>query len=105
MKSASQKFTNVLEEGITPILKENGFKKKGQNYFKAIGEIGQIVNIQKDKWNSKDEIKFTINLGIFCEKFWLSEFDFDKTLKIPEFPKESESVIRERFFRLHPISL
>jgi hypothetical protein len=100
MKSASQKFSNVLKEGITSILKENGFKKKGQNYFKSVGEIGHAINIQKDKWNSKDEIRFTINLGIFSEKYWLSEFDFDKTHKIPEFPKESESLIRERIGEL-----
>lgn len=100
MKSASQRFSNVLKEGITPVLKENGFKKKGQNYYKSIGEIGHAVNIQKDKWNSKDEIKFTINLGIFSKKYWLSEFDFDKTQKIPELPKESESLIRERIGQL-----
>ena len=100
MKSAPQRFSNVLKEGITPILKENGFKKKGQNYYKSIGEIGQTVNIQKDKWNSKDEIKFTINLGIFSEKYWLSEFDFDKTKKIPQLPKESESIIRKRIGEL-----
>ena len=100
MKSAPQRFSNVLKEGITPILKENGFKKKGQNYYKSIGEIGQTVNIQKDKWNSKDEIKFTINLGIFSEKYWLWDVDFDKSKKITQLTKESESIIRKRIGEL-----
>lgn len=89
MKTASQRFSNVVKEAITPILKECGFKKKGQNYFKSYGDIGHALNLQKDKWNSKDEIRFTINVGIFSSKFWLSEFDFEEKGKIPEFPKES----------------
>ena len=100
MKTASQRFSNVMKEGINPILKENGFKKKGSNYFKSMGEIGHTVNIQKDRWNSKDDIKFTINLGIFSEKYWLNVFDFEKTEEIPLFPKEVESVVRKRVSEL-----
>lgn len=100
MKTASQRFLTVVKEGINSILKTNGFKKKGQNFFKPIGEIGHIINIQKDKWNTKDEIKFTINVGIFSNKYWLSEFDFDKTRNLSPFPKESESIIREHIGEL-----
>ena len=41
MKSAPQRFSNVLKEGITPILKENGFKKKGQKVKKFINGVFQ----------------------------------------------------------------
>lgn len=69
---------------------------KGQNYFKSTGELGQTINIQKNKWNSKDEIKFTINMGVFSGKYWLAELDYKKTKEIPLFPKENESIARER---------
>lgn len=100
MKTVSQRFSNVLKEGICPILKENGFRRKGQNFFKPLDEVGHIINIQKDKWNSKDEIKFTINIGVFSNIYWLSELDFENTKILPEFPKESESIIRKRIGEL-----
>ena len=68
MKSANQRFSNVVKEGLDHILKENGFKKKGLNFFKLVGDVGQAVQIQKNKWNSKEEVKFTINLGIFSQQ-------------------------------------
>lgn len=100
MKTASQRFSNVLKKGLIPILKINGFKRQGHNFYKSLDDISHTINIQKDKWSTKDEIKFTFNVGIFSNKYWLSEFDFDNTGFIPAFPKESESIIRKRIGEL-----
>ncbi len=100
MKTAIHRFSNVIKDGIGPILKDNGFKRQRQNFFRQIGEIGHAVNIQKDKRNTKDEIKFTINVGIFYSKYWLAELDFTNSKNLPVFPKESESIIRERIGEL-----
>ncbi len=96
MKTATQKFNNVIKEGVKPILKEQGFKKKGLHFFKSLGPIGYALNIQKDRYNTKAEIKFTINVGIYSELYWLSEFDYAKTKVAPEFPKEEECILRAR---------
>lgn len=96
MKTATQRFSNVLKEGFSPILKELGFKKKAQNYFRQGKELSHIINIQKDKWNSKEKIKFTINIGIFSDKFWLAEYDYDNVKILPKIPSEATAIIRKR---------
>lgn len=30
--------------------------------------ISWTVNIQLNKWNTKNQVEFTVNTGIFCEK-------------------------------------
>ena len=89
------KRTFVFEK-ITDYLKENDFKKRGNHFFKSNGEIGYCVNIQNDKWNDADQIRFTLNVDIFTGAFWLECEDFKNTGIIPTFPKEYECAIRER---------
>jgi hypothetical protein len=100
MRSVSQRFANVVKEGFNPILKQCGFKKKALHYYRKCGAIGHTINIQKDKWNTKESLKFTINIGIFSDKFWLSEYDYEEEKQIPQFRKEVESIIRERIGNL-----
>lgn len=95
------KRTFVFEK-ITDYLKENDFKKRGNHFFKSNGEIGYCVNIQNDKWNDANQIRFTLNVGIFTEAFWLECEDFKNTGIIPTFPKEYECAIRERIGGLLP---
>lgn len=96
------KRTFVFEK-ITDYLKENDFKKRGNHFFKSNGEIGYCVNIQNDKWNDANKIRFTLNVGIFTEAFWLECEDFKNTGIIPTFPKEYECAIRERIGGLLPV--
>ena len=96
------KRTFVFEK-ITDYLKENDFKKRGNHFFKSNGEIGYCVNIQNDKWNDADQIRFTLNVGIFTEAFWLECEDFKNTGIIPTFPKEYECAIRKRIGGLLPV--
>ena len=96
------KRTFVFEK-ITDYLKENDFKKRGNHFYKSNGEIGYCVNIQNDKWNDANKIRFTLNVGIFTEAFWLECEDFKNTGIIPTFPKEYECAIRERIGGLLPV--
>ena len=89
------KRTFVFEK-ITDYLKDNDFKKRGNHFFKSNGSIGYCVNIQNDKWNNANQIRFTLNVGIFTEAFWLECEDFKNTGMTPTFPKEYECAIRER---------
>lgn len=89
------KRTFVFEK-ITDYLKENDFKKRGNHFFKSNGEIGYCVNIQNDKWNDANKIRFTLNVGIFTGAFGLECEDFKNSGIIPTFPKEYECAIRER---------
>lgn len=96
------KRTFVFEK-ITDYLKENDFKKRGNHFFKSNGSIGYCVNIQNDKWNDANQIRFTLNVGIFTNAFWLECMDFKNTGIIPTFPKEYECAIRERIGDLLPV--
>lgn len=87
---------------IADFLKENDFKKRGNNFFKSNGEIGYCVNIQNDKWNNAMQIRFTLNLGIYTERFWLEHYDIKHTGVAPAFPKEYECAVRKRIGRIVP---
>ena len=90
-------------EKITDYLKDNDFKKRGNHFFKSNRSIGYCVNIQNDKWNNANQIRFTLNVGIFTDAFWLECEDFKNTGIIPTFPKEYDCAIRERIGDLLPV--
>ena len=71
MKTDTQiKFDTIIKEGFTPLLKPLSFKKKALNYYRQLGEVGHIINIQKSIYSYRNHIKFRINTGIFEPKFW-----------------------------------
>ena len=95
-----EKQAYVLDE-IKYFLQEKGFQKRGYNFFKKNGEIGFCVNIQHDKWNN-NQVRFTLNVGIFTDDFYLKYLDFKHTGIIPTFPKEHDCAIRKRIGELLP---
>lgn len=100
MKTAAElKFDRIIKEGFQEILKPLGFKKKGNNFYLQLPELGQIINIQKSAAYSKDKIHFTINTGIFIPEYWLAFYNFhDGTL--PKYPTEPECLARKRIGKL-----
>ena len=96
------KRTFVFEK-ITDYLKDNDFKKRGNHFYKSNGSIGYCANIQNDKWNNREIIRFTLNVGIFTDSFWLEHEDYKHTGIIPTFPREYECAIRERIGNLLPV--
>ncbi|MDI9862322.1 DUF4304 domain-containing protein [Flectobacillus roseus] len=96
MKSISEiKFDKIIKQGFHEILKPLGFKKKANNFYLKLDTIGQIINIQKSAFGSKDSISFTINTGIFVPEYWLAFYNYsDKGL--PNYPTEPECLIRKR---------
>lgn len=98
-----EKRTFIFDK-IADFLKENDFKKRGYHFFKNNGEIGYCVNIQNDKWNNSERIRFTLILGIFTDRFWLEHYDNKCSGIVPSFPKEYECAVRERIGDLLPIN-
>ena len=87
---------------IADFLSENDFKKRGNHFFKYNGSVGYCANIQNDKWNNAEHIRFTLNFGIYTERFWFEHYDFKHTGIAPAFPKEYECAVRERIGDLLP---
>ena len=96
MKTISEiKFDKIIKDGFHEILKPLGFKKKANNFYLKLDNIGQIINVQKSAFGNKDSISFTINTGIFVPEYWLAFYDYsDKGL--PDYPTEPECLIRKR---------
>ncbi|MBB2951224.1 DUF4304 domain-containing protein [Sphingobacterium sp. JUb56] len=96
MKTNTQeKFEKLIKEGFHDTLKGLGFKKKANNFYLPLEKIGHIINIQKSYYSTKDDINFTINIGIFSPEYWLACFNF-LNKEIPTFPTEPECLIRKR---------
>ncbi|GGI11590.1 MULTISPECIES: DUF4304 domain-containing protein [Gottfriedia] len=86
----------IIKEIIAPLFKQNGFKKKANNFAKIFPEFAWTVNIQSSKWNSEDEVEFTINTGIYNEKLFRAINEWEPS----NFPMEVESVLRIRINEL-----
>jgi len=98
MKTISElKFDKIIKEGFHEILKPLGFKKKTNNFYLKLETIGQIINVQKSSWGNKNNIDFTINIGIFVPEYWLEFYNYnDNDKRIPDYPTEPECLIRRR---------
>lgn len=92
---AEQKFDTIIKDCFLSVLKPLGFKKKANNFYRQLPDLGQIVNVQKSMFYSKEHISFTINTGIFIPEYWLVYYDYHDG-NIPEYPTESACAIRQR---------
>lgn len=100
MKTKAEiKFDFIIKEGFQAILKPLGFKKKGNNFYLQLKELGQIINVQKSMFGSKDDIRFTINTGIFVPEYWYGFYNYQHK-ELPDYPTEPLCLIRKRIGEL-----
>ncbi len=99
MKTDSEEKFDKVIKAFHLRLKPLGFKKKGNNFYLQKVGFGQHINFQKSPWRSKDDISFTINTGVFLPSFW-STLDYNTGLPIPEFPSETQCILRRRIGEL-----
>ncbi|MFP5042910.1 DUF4304 domain-containing protein [Parasediminibacterium sp. JCM 36343] len=94
-----QNFDIIIKDCFQPILKPLGFKKKGNNFYRQLPDLGQIVNVQKSSYFSKEHISFTINTGLFIPEYWLTFYTYHNG-EIPTYPTEPDCAIRQRIGKL-----
>ncbi len=85
------RFKDVINNGIKPLLKQAGFKKKALNFYKSVNDIVYILNIQKSHGNSSQELRFYINIGIHD-----NTVEEEINNRVLEFPKEYQCHVRLR---------
>ncbi|MFB7142840.1 DUF4304 domain-containing protein [Gottfriedia sp. NPDC056225] len=90
--SKQNELNELIKETIAPLFKAKGFKKKGKNFAKLFPDFAWTVNIQSSKWNTKNEVEFLFNTGIYCDKVYTTL----DGLKSPIFPLELYSMLRLR---------
>jgi hypothetical protein len=93
-----QKFDRIIKEAFHQTLKPIGFKKKANNFYLPLQDLGQIINIQKSSYGSKDSISFTINTGIFIPEYFLAYYTFET--EVPDYPTEPSCALRQRIGKL-----
>lgn len=84
-------FNQLIADTVKPLLKANGFNKKGLNFYRRKEDLIFLFNFQLSQGNSSDQIKFYINCGIHS-------IYIDKVIgktAIPE-PKEYDCYFRNR---------
>lgn len=77
-KTVTQQQFDGLVAHIWAYFKPLGYRKKGNNFrfYDRENEWGKIVNFQKSQWGSKDNIRFTVNIGLYlaeCEFYALNK--------------------------------
>ncbi|MFN8291205.1 MAG: DUF4304 domain-containing protein [Chitinophagaceae bacterium] len=94
-----QNFDIIIKDCFQTILKPLGFKMKGNNFYRKLQDLGQIINVQKSSFYSKEHIKFTINTGLFIPEYWLTFYTYHNG-EIPDYPTEPICAIRQRIGKL-----
>jgi hypothetical protein len=88
---------SIIKNSIHSQLKPIGFKKKGNNFYRRFQNFGQVINIQSDRYNTKEEGQFRINTGIFSDSYWLKFYNYKNVKNVPDFPKEYVCILRQTF--------
>ena len=89
-----EQFNYIVKNGIAPLLKSAGFRKKGNNFHAHAGELDWCINIQKDGWGFNryfNQWDFTINIGVTWSDYAICLFN-----KVSDFPLEGYCPIRAR---------
>jgi hypothetical protein len=84
MTDADQFFANVLK-GLHPLLKQNGFRKSGQNFILESSECWAVINLQKSRWSGPDEKTFYVNVAVTSKR--LLAFEHEQSDKAPVYWK------------------
>ncbi|MDM5329964.1 DUF4304 domain-containing protein [Neobacillus sp. CF12] len=86
----------IISEVIHRKLKPEGFKKQGKNFYKPLSQLGWCLDVQSDKWNTKDYVEFTLHAGIFIPL----THELSSMKPSPNFPKEMDCMIRKSISEL-----
>lgn len=55
----------ILKDSTTPLLKSWGFIERGRTYVARRNALAWLVDVQKSRWNDREEAQFTLNGGVY----------------------------------------
>lgn len=73
METVQEVIKVAVKVGLVPALRDHGYRKNGMHFYRACDECTQVLNVQSNKFNTRQEGSFTINLGVFsrhCINWW-----------------------------------
>lgn len=90
-------FKGLISDYCKPGFKALGFKKSGNNFYRHTEELVQTFNIQKNSFNSRDNLSFTGNIGFIEPE---THFKLYEVSSLPKFPKCTDGIIQFRLGQL-----
>jgi len=97
IEDLQKNLDEIIRDVISPILKQQGFKKSGRNYYKGVQHFGLCFNVQTSRHNNENEVEFTFNTGVIFPEVYKH---FYPEMSLSSFPKEYECVQRTRIGQL-----
>jgi hypothetical protein len=55
----------AVKVGLVPLLRKDGFKKRGMTFYLITDESNRLVHLQLSQWNTSSLSRFTIELGLY----------------------------------------
>ena len=59
----------MLRNEISPTLRSQGWKGSGKSYSRSSRPYRAFIIFHKSRWNTKDEVEFTADLGVLGRTF------------------------------------
>ncbi len=60
----------LVAEHVAPFLKARGFRKKGQRFARGVGDVIQVIEFDRWKYNEGSKGKFGVTLAVFHPALW-----------------------------------
>jgi Domain of unknown function (DUF4304) len=98
MSDIGKRIDAIIKEGLAPLLKKEGFRRKARNFYREYQDRIEVINVQAGKWNEGVEGQFTINAGVYYPEI----AEITEAIPIKGMPKEYDCTIRERIGLLTP---
>ena len=96
MSEISKLINQIIKEGLAPLLKKEGFKKTGHNFYRELSNRTEVLNIQASRWNEKSEGEFTVNLGVYFPEI----AHITEAIPFKGMPKEYNCTVNKRIGHL-----
>ncbi|HSY92397.1 MAG TPA: DUF4304 domain-containing protein [Candidatus Binatus sp.] len=64
MSEIGKKIRAIVDAGLAPRLKEQGFHRRGINFHRTDGDAIQVVTVQSSQHNFGDSGRFRVNFGV-----------------------------------------
>lgn len=78
LQDPKQAIDDFIERYLKPFLEHEGFKKRARTWIRSKNGYSEIISIQADKWNSRNEYaNFFVNYGLYSPHLYEEFFDGD----------------------------
>ena len=60
-----QRLKAIVNDFVAPATVTAGFRRRANVYLRELSDLTWLIDIQESRWNSDDDVQFTINCGVY----------------------------------------